>query len=407
MPVAGRARVLGTLNTTQWQNMERPLRRANRFSPQQPLQPKHPLTLVSMTIHDTDSRGRLRSGSLTVDEIWSRDAAGAVTTIETFDDVAPWAVLRGARESITDVLQQSVVSYDGDSGSALFVWSEGTPLTGRGIYHGPEANPLPVLASSSFLKETGHKVGEEFQVSVSGHRVPVRIVNEIEYFPTLDTINKSYLISDLDSVIRYTNLETTSGEVKPNEIWMSTTTTGADRRELVRLLQDHDEPFRIRRVNDRVQVLAASQVDPLVQAGWRALLFMAFGTVLILSCLGFLVHAYVSFREREMQFGLMRTIGFSMRQLVTLVWVEQALVIAVGMGVGAWMGVGIGRTIMPFLSHNDQGTQVLPPFVLEIDWGTLAITYGFMALVFTLIILGMIWFIRRISLQRILRLGEL
>ena len=54
------------------------------------------------------------------------------------------------------------------------------------------------------------------------------------------------------------------------------------------------------------------EVDPLVQAGWRALLFMAFAAVLILTCLGFLVHAYVSFRNREVQFALMRTIGFSM-----------------------------------------------------------------------------------------------
>ncbi|MCH8063896.1 MAG: ABC transporter permease, partial [Chloroflexi bacterium] len=164
--------------------------------------------------------------------------------------------------------------------------------------------------------------------------------------------------------------------------------------------------FLHRIVHDTERELALSQVDPLVQAGWRALLFMAFGAVLILSCLGFLVHAYVSFREREMQFGLMRTIGFSMRQLITLVWVEQALVITAGMALGAEMGRRLGAIIMPFLSHNDRGGQVLPPFVLEIDWGTLGITYGFMILVFTAIILGMIWFIRRISLQKILRLGE-
>ena len=78
-----------------------------------------------------------------------------------------------------------------------------------------------------------------------------------------------------------------------------------------------------------------------------------------------------------MQFGLMRTVGFSMRQLITLVWLEQAIVIGAGMALGAEMGRRLGAIIMPFLSHNDRGTQVLPPFVLEIDWGTLAITYGF------------------------------
>ena len=158
----------------------------------------------------------------------------------------------------------------------------------------------------------------------------MRLVETIEYFPTLDTINRNYLISDLDSLVHYANLETTSSELRPNELWLQVVTNGADRSRLIEILAN-DEPFNKRNLYDRAAILADADVDPLVQAGWRALLFMAFAAVLILSCLGFLVHAYVSFREREMQFGLMRTIGFSMRQLVTLVWVEQALVIAAGM----------------------------------------------------------------------------
>ena len=143
-----------------------------------------------------------------------------------------------------------------------------------------------------------------------------------------------------------------------------------------------------------------------MDAGWGALLFIAFGAVLVLSCMGFLIHAYVPFRSREAEFALMRTIGFSMRQLMTLVWLEQALVIAAGMALGTWMGGRLGATIMPFLGHDERGDQILPPFVLEVNWGTLAVTYVAMVLVFGVITAGVIWFVRRISLQRILRLGE-
>ena len=329
--------------------------------------------------------------------------------LEDFDSVSDWTVLRGARESITDNLQSISASVDNPTvrDAAQFIWSEGPPLTGRGIYHGPPPSPLPVLASRSFLSGTGHSIGEEFTVSISGHRVPIRIIDSFEYFPTLNTVGRRYLVSDIASVIRYTNLEPTSAEIKPNEMWLSTASNGSERQSLVEEMRSEGEPFQSRAVHDQVEELDQAAVDPLVQAGWRALLFMAFGAVLILSCLGFLVHSYVSFREREMQFGLMRTVGFSMRQLITLVWLEQAIVIGAGMALGAEMGRRLGAIIMPFLSHNDRGTEVLPPFVLEIDWGTLAITYGFMIVVFMVIILGMIWFIRRISLQRILRLGEL
>lgn len=396
---------MGNISTSNWIDMEANIRRASRTRGRTPLQPEHPIILTSLAIHEVIGRNRLRSGSISIDQISVTTRDGQERIVETFDNVSEWATLRTARESISDGLQPSTITYNGDPGSALFIWSEGPPLSGRGIFHGPPVNPLPVLASQSFMKSTEHRLGDDFEVSVSGHRIQVRLVDTIDYFPTLDTINKKYLISDLDSLVRYANLETTSSELRPNELWLQVVTNGTNHSQLIEMLTN-DEPFDKRYLFDRQEVLAQSQVDPLVQAGWRALLFMAFAAVLILSCLGFLVHAYVSFREREMQFGLMRTIGFSMRQLITLVWIEQALVIAAGMILGADMGRRLGAIIMPFLSHNDRGGQVLPPFILEINWGTLAITYGFMIFVFSLIILGMIWFIRRISLQRILRLGE-
>jgi hypothetical protein len=76
------------------------------------------------------------------------------------------------------------------------------------------------------------------------------------------------------------------------------------------------------------------------------------------------------------------------------------------MALGTWMGGRLGATIMPFLGNDERGDRILPPFVLEVNWGTLAITYVAMVLVFGVITAGVIWFVRRISLQRILRLGD-
>ena len=70
-------------------------------------------------------------------------------------------------------------------------------------------------------------------------------------------------------------------------------------------------------------------------------------------------------------------------------------------------GGRLGAIIMPFLGHDDWGGQVLPPFVLEVNWGALLITYFFMLAVFALITFGIIWLIHRISVQRMLRLGEM
>ncbi len=396
---------LGTLDSPDWQVLEANLARGG-FGQRSPLQPVRPLTLVSLSVHEVNGRGRLRAGAISLDQVHVKRATGETQVIEPFDDSTNWNLLKVTPEAISDNLDGSTSTSNGGPGHVTFIWSEGSPLTSRGIFHGPPTRPIPVLASKSFLQDTGHSIGEELEVSVSGHRVPVKLVDTINLFPTLDTINERFLISDVTSLVRYTNLDATSSELRPNEVWIATGVNGADRQQLVDRLRD-SVPFTSRIVHDRVEEMADSQVDPLVEAGWRALLFMAFSAVLLLSGLGFLVHAYVSFRDREVQFALMRTIGFSMRQLTMLVWLEQALVIAAGLALGTWMGGRLGAIIMPFLGHDDRGSEVLPPFILEVNWNTLVITYAVMSLVFAVIILGVIWFIRRISLQRVLRLGEM
>ena len=225
-------------------------------------------------------------------------------------------------------------------------------------------------------------------------------------FPTMNTLSKRFLVADLFSLTDYANLGAMFRELRPNEMWISTDTTGQERRELVETLQT-DEAFLNEIVFDRAERFEDTQVDPLVGAGWRALLFLAFAAVLILSCLGFLVHAYVSFQNRQLQFALLRTVGFSMRQLMTMVWLEQVLVIGVGMALGTWMGGRLGATIMPFLGHDDFGAQVVPPFVVSINWGALLITYAVMVAVFAAVVMGLVVVIRRTSMQRVLRMGEM
>ena len=287
----------------------------------------------------------------------------------------------------------------------MFAWSRGNANVARGVFLDSNHQPIPVIASTSFIRDTGHSLGDVLTVSIGGRRLEVDIRDTVDFFPTLDTYDESFLIADLDTVTSYANLGMARGETSPNEMWLATHFTGKEQSDLVERLS-LEGPFPIGDVIDTDADLAVSKIDPLVLAGWRALLLIAFGSILVLSSLGFLVHAYTSFRNREIQFALMRTMGFTTRQLVSLMWLEQALVIAVGMALGTWMGGRLGTTIMPLLGHDDKGGQVLPPFATDVGWGNLLFTYLAMALIFTAIILGVIWFIRRMSLSNVLRLGD-
>ncbi len=286
----------------------------------------------------------------------------------------------------------------------LFSWADDDTRTTHGIVYGIRSPSLPVLASQSFLDASGYELGDEFLISLGANTVRVRLDKDIQFFPTLNPLTETFLVADLRSLVLFANLDPMTKEFQANEIWISSTSVGADRLALVARLKE--EPFTSRFVDNRESRFADSQVDPLAKSGWSALLFVAFAAALITSAIGFLVHAYVSARVRERQFALMRTVGFSTRQLIALVCVEQALLIGVGVALGTWMGGRLSRVIMPFLGHDDLGAQVVPPLVIEVDWTALAMAYSSMALLFALIIAGVVLFIRRLSLQRILRLGE-
>ena len=196
---------------------------------------------------------------------------------------------------------------------------------------------MPVVASDSFLRHFGHSIGDEVKISVSGRRLTAVLVDTVDFFPTLDSYNDRFLVADLETVRAHTNLGMARTEITANEMWLRTDVEGDERVEFIEQLRE-GRPFQIGRAIDTVEDLAVAQIDPLVLAGWRALLLIAFGAILVLSSLGFLVHAYISFRNRELQFALMRTMGFSTRQLVSLMWLEQALVIIVGIALGTWNG---------------------------------------------------------------------
>ena len=361
---------LGHLSSGDWSVLETSLRVRSRSMP---------LELVAISVHETGGGRRLRPGSIILDDVWVTTKDGDTKIVDRFDSQSQWSLLKTTADAVSDVLSPSDVGLNGD-GSLLFAWSEGSALTMRGIFHGPERSALPVLASTAFQRSTGHLRGEEFEVSVAGHRVPVKLVDTVDLFPTMTAFTSKYLIADLSSLIWYANLGANFRELKR-------TRCGYRRRPAER--KGRGSCMSWRRTHPSPTRWSTTERSAWQRPGWtrsweRAggpLLFIAFAAVLILSCLGFLVHAYVSFRSRELQFALLRTMGFSMRQLVTTVWLEQVLVIAAGMALGTWMGGRLGATIMPFLGHSDFGGQVVPPFAIQVNWGALLLTYAAMVFV--------------------------
>ena len=367
--------------------------------------PAGPLVLTSLRVHETVFERTLESGALLIDDISVTRRAADPVVIETFDEVDGWAIIRAASESKADGLQGLAEGPESSSRSALFSWTSGRSRSPRGIFHGSGQQLFPVLANKAFTDVTGHSRGDSFEITASGYRLPVILSDTISMFPTITDLDEPLLVGDWPAISRYANLSPVITELMANEVWISTPDDGSGAGLSSRL--NGIGGYSYGNLQDRSAQLASSKIDPLVEAGWKALLFIAFSAVLLLSSMGFLIHAYVSFRSRRLQYALLRTVGASMRQLMTMVWLEQTLVVVVGLGLGTWLGGRLGDIILPFLAHDDFGGRVMPPYRMEVGWEALLISYAGMVAVFAIIIMSIVWLVHRISLQRTLRLGEL
>jgi hypothetical protein len=399
---------LGTLESTDWTLIEAPLepprtQSGRRENPR--LEPAPPFRLLSLQVRQRARAGGMTGGAFFVDAVTTTAAdGGQPTTVHQFADGSGWNVLDVGALSRGDSLRSVTgAGREGDE-ALLFTWGATSGFVQRGIYIGPRESAAPVIVSPGLLRRTGLEVEDSTVLAIGSGRLPVRIVGVAPYFPTLDPERQAgFVIGDVESVVRQQNLVGASGEVQPNEVWTVLGSGLADREATI---AEVESIAAATGVVDRPGLLGASQADPLVAAGWGALLFMAYGGVLFLGVVGFIAHAVLTVGERRAQFALLRTLGLGPGQIRAVVWFEHMLVVAVGIAMGYFLGQRTGALLMPFLDRTEAGIAVLPPYILETSWPALGAVYGAMTAVFVLATVVVVRLYNRLALGQALRIGE-
>ncbi|MBO03710.1 MAG: hypothetical protein CL731_01650 [Chloroflexi bacterium] len=386
------------------------------------LLPKTPIRLHSIGVVDYENG--LGPAALDIDDIAVLNKTGTeLIIIETFDTVNNWRTMAPTREALGDNLSPASTP-DGASipGVARLRWTSSAPREYRGLAHGSELEVVPVVASTTFIEAFGGEDGDILEIAMDGVPVNISVRDVIEYFPTMSLDEEPFILADFEAIHERLNITRTTGNIQPAEYWIAT----AQGAELLvaeegilesveapdRAINAIDRELRSMRVRpgsnttDRSLELANVAFDPLVSAGWRALLGIAFFTVLIVSAVGFLVHAKVSFDGRRAELALLRTIGLSMKQLLFLVVLEQVMVIGVAVALGIFMGSRMGTTIMPYLANSGENAVVVPPMAVQIDWLGFGITFGLLGVVFLAVISLILLSVYRMSIHTVMRMGE-
>ncbi|MBN4064628.1 FtsX-like permease family protein [Dehalococcoides mccartyi] len=354
----------------------------------------------------------LDAGSVEIDELAFVLESGETQIVEEFNADSSWMTVEpglnqyGARmEPLLKLPEGSEDDSDVelvDQGIAVMTWNPVVVTQLRGVTVGSKNAPIPVIASTGFMERGGYNVGERINVDIMGERVPVRLTGVTDYFPTLDPEFSTFVVADIRSTWMALNANRMRNAEQANEVWINTGETPPSVVANAMRSRATVPPSIVA----QDQLLRQAAVDPLISAGWRALLAIAFVTVLATSGVGFLVYSQVTFASRMTEYAVVRTLGLTTKQVLGLVTLELLMVLVPAVLIGGLLGMRMGATIIPFLVTSGEGVRVVPPVVLNVDWQAVAVLVGVIGAIFLAISIGLISSVRKISPPRVMRMGQ-
>ncbi len=257
-----------------------------------------------------------------------------------------------------------------------------------------------ILVSRDFLARNSLQVGDPLRLTIGAAgefaEAEFTIAGPLDLFPTQYPQDGPFFVANLD------HLHEALGGTYPYNVWLQTD-PAVPSSEIVDSTRQLG--FAVVTAQDARDRILQEQTRPERQ-GLFGLLSVGFLAAALLTVLGFLVYAVVSFRQRTIQLGMLRAIGLSVGQMAAYLAGEQAILIAAGVGLGTGLGVWASRLFIPFLQIGEGKTAVTPPFIVQIAWQQLGTIYALFAAMFIIAVLVLIALVARMRIFEAVKLGE-
>ena len=321
--------------------------------------------------------------------------------LEDFEGDLNWSVI------VTSAVSQDVLSSTGDifqSGrrSGVFTFGEDRNTSVRGFFRSPSGGILPVVASKSFLDASGYLVGDVLIAQVAGRQVAILVKDAIDYFPTLSPEGGGFIIADLDVLLGYLNILRFPSGIEPNELFLSTR-PGAEEAVLEAM---SELAGRVGGVLGRATRLESARMDPLTSLGWKALVFVSLGVMVLAAGSGYITYLVSSSMRGRGEIGFLQSMGLSSRQMAGLLGFEHLSISIVGLALGTWAGLRMSSLVVSSVTVTETGKEVIPPVLLVTDWGLLSVGYAALLGLIAVALFTLNRSVLRLDLNAIARLAD-
>ena len=224
---------------------------------------------------------------------------------------------------------------------------------------------IPSLAATSTLTRTGIRTGEQFEARIDGVSVPVVVVATFDHFPTLYPENEEALVLARDPLLATLGQ---AGHPRPwaNELWVK----ASNRPAMATTLRSAPH---VSGVLERGSSEQAALDNPQVLA-LKANLLLGVAAAAILALLGFLLHFWLLSTVRATEYATLQANGIRADILRASLRLEQTLLLVFCVGLGVPLGLGLAWSLLPSIQLGSDLSDVVPPTIVTIDSGSIAIT---------------------------------
>ncbi len=266
-----------------------------------------------------------------------------------------------------------------------------------------------VLVSEEFLAKTRLRIGEPLAMSIStiSTNAPVisfTIAGTYRLFPSEVSLNNNgdepptYFVGNLDYFFE------NAGTPLPYDVLLSTDTKNPESGLDKIVDRAGSLGFLVLAGYDSRAIIKEQQARPERQ-GVFGLLSAGFISASLLTIIGFVLSALISFRARAIQLGMLRTVGLSAGQMGTFIVLEQVILIGLGALAGSGLGYLVSRLFIPFMQVGGSMAANVPPFIVRIAWENLALIYGALAIALFIALTIMMLLLRRLKAFEAIKLG--
>lgn len=268
-----------------------------------------------------------------------------------------WASAPGTGLSLGALKASGALPFGGQPATVL-----DTDLSaGQMVIRPVPAGPVPALVSSATLQHTPIPTGASLPMQIGAAQVPVVVVGQVDYVPTLYPGQEDFLVLDLQPLLAQLGYQ---GEPHawPNELWanVSAGVDGADRASLRRA-------SGVGQVLDRRDLERAAARDP-ISVQLQATLLMGFGTALVLAVVAFGVHFLSSITSRRGEYAILEANGLTSRTVGRSLAAEQGVLLAFGLIAGLGLGLVVAWIVLPALRLSTDPASSIPPTVVTVNW---------------------------------------